>query len=560
MEMTGKGRSGRSWDRARILAALPVLCLVAVAAQALDCEQRERLGRLQVPFVVNEGQLSDGVAYSASTSFGSVLVGRDGGVVYLLPLARAGGAGASLTETFVGASPVPTAGALAQGSVSYFLGADRDRWRSELATYDEVNLGQPWPGVLVRLRAHARNVEKIFTVLPGASAPYPAARRGGRTPFDRSRWSDRCLLVRWPDPIHGAGGIPGSRGSTQARRRGLCAAWVHVRLPRGLLRSAAPLVIDPVLQSTYVGGADPDSVEAIAVDPGSGDVIVAGYTYSTNGHGVDGFVARFDPTLTTLRHSTYFGGSLGEEILGVAVHPATGDVYVAGYTASSDLPGTLTGAQRAYAGGDDGFVARFDSTLGQLLGSTYLGGSQPDRVVAIAIPPRTARSSSRPDRLERLSGHERRGPARARPRRGLHPARGLRGPPRSNAPHAAPGHVPGRRRAGLPSRDGDSSFDRRGLRRRTDAGARLSGSGRRRERRGIARHRKHRRIRLPFRSVVDAPAAERVRRRERIGRHFGIAIHPGSGDVYVVGGAIGLIFPEPKVERSRSWAGKRTPS
>ena len=158
----------------------------------------------------------------------------------------------------------------------------------------------------------------------------------------------------------------------------------------GVYDHAAPLVIDPVLQSTYIGGADPDGVNAIAVDPASGDVLVAGYTYSsTSGRGVDGFVARFDPTLTTLRHSAYFGGSLGEEILGVAIHPATGDVYVAGYTASSDLPGTLQGAQRAYAGGDDGFVARFDPTLTQLLGSTYLGGSQPDRVVAIAIQPRT---------------------------------------------------------------------------------------------------------------------------------------------------------------------------
>ena len=150
---------------------------------------------------------------------------------------------------------------------------------------------------------------------------------------------------------------------------------------------AAPLVIDPVLQSTYIGGADPDSVNAIAVDPSTGDVLVAGHTYSTPGRGVDGFVARYNPTLSTLLHFSFIGGGGGDEILGLAVHPVSGDVYVAGFTSSTDLPGTLGGAQPANAGSDDGFVARFDPTLTQLLGATYLGGGDLDRIVAIAIHP-----------------------------------------------------------------------------------------------------------------------------------------------------------------------------
>ena len=116
-------------------------------------------------------------------------------------------------------------------------------------------------------------------------------------------------------------------------------------------------------------------------------MLVAGHTYSTAGRGVDGFVARFDPTLTTLLHATYIGGTEGEEILGIAVHPTSGDVYVAGFTGSTDFAGTLQGAQPANAGGDDGFVARLDPTLTTLLGATYLGGSLPDRIVAIAIHP-----------------------------------------------------------------------------------------------------------------------------------------------------------------------------
>ena len=67
---------------------LSVLGLVAAthgcsaAAPALDCAQRERLARLQVPFVENKGQLPDRMAFSTSTFFGTVFVGRDGGLTY----------------------------------------------------------------------------------------------------------------------------------------------------------------------------------------------------------------------------------------------------------------------------------------------------------------------------------------------------------------------------------------------------------------------------------------------------------------------------------------------
>ncbi len=51
----------------------------------------------------------------------------------------------------------------------------------------------------------------------------------------------------------------------------------------------------------------------------------------------DGFVVRLDVSGTTLRYSTYFGGSQGDQVNAVAV-PETGDQYVAGGTSSADFP------------------------------------------------------------------------------------------------------------------------------------------------------------------------------------------------------------------------------
>ena len=50
--------------------------------------------------------------------------------------------------------------------VSYFRGSDPSRWRSGVASYQGVSLGQVYPGIEVKLKASGRNVEKIFYVSP----------------------------------------------------------------------------------------------------------------------------------------------------------------------------------------------------------------------------------------------------------------------------------------------------------------------------------------------------------------------------------------------------------
>jgi hypothetical protein len=161
---------------------------------------------------------------------------------------------------------------------------------------------------------------------------------------------------------------------------------------------ALPAAIAPVLRSTYLGGPQADVVSAVAIDPSSGDILVAGATYSNGfsaassasrlggGGGVDAFVARFDSTLTTLRRATYLGGSGGDTALAIAVDPSSGDVVVGGLTTSSDFPGVppLGGD---YAGAGDGFVARLDPSLTAIRGAAYVGGAIADRITGIAIHP-----------------------------------------------------------------------------------------------------------------------------------------------------------------------------
>jgi hypothetical protein len=163
-----------------------------------------------------------------------------------------------------------------------------------------------------------------------------------------------------------------------------------------------PSTLTALTQATYLGGSGSDNAFAIAIQPTTGDVYVAGRTDSSNfpgtaggaqpatGGGEDAFVARLPSTLTLLSQATYLGGSSGDFAFALAIHPGTGDVYVTGRASSSNFPGTAGGVQPAIGGLEDAFVARLLSTLTRLIQATYLGGDGEDGAsFALAIHPAT---------------------------------------------------------------------------------------------------------------------------------------------------------------------------
>ncbi len=85
----------------------------------------------------------------------------------------------------------------------------------------------------------------------------------------------------------------------------------------------------------------------------------------------------------TLAFSTYLGGSDYDAASAVAVD-ASGNVYVTGTTNSAkDFP-ILNSYQPILRGSSDAFVAKYDAS-GNLVWSTYLGGSQDEGGNAIAV-------------------------------------------------------------------------------------------------------------------------------------------------------------------------------
>jgi hypothetical protein len=85
----------------------------------------------------------------------------------------------------------------------------------------------------------------------------------------------------------------------------------------------------------------------------------------------DAFVARLNKDLTQILQSTYLGGRGPDYANALAIHPTTGEVYVAGDTVSYNFPKTTGGAQtecnECYIGRidviNDAFVARLTADL-----------------------------------------------------------------------------------------------------------------------------------------------------------------------------------------------------
>lgn len=88
--------------------------------------------------------------------------------------------------------------------------------------------------------------------------------------------------------------------------------------------------------------------------------------------------------------ASYFGGSgLGtkEQISDMVIDPVTQDIIVVGQTNSPDAPITAGAADTFFAGGSEGFVARFSTDLGTLHAATYFGGDGEDEVYNVTLDP-----------------------------------------------------------------------------------------------------------------------------------------------------------------------------
>jgi len=145
--------------------------------------------------------------------------------------------------------------------------------------------------------------------------------------------------------------------------------------------------LDPsfrILYSSYIGGSKDDSVEDITIDR-SDNIYIAGYTSSTDFpitlDALQGPKGLSDAVIVKfspemkIEYSTYIGGSDYDFCYGI--HSIGDTICITGSTNSTDFPVTVGAYSRIKKGGSDIFITCVNST-GDLIYSSYIGGSKDD--------------------------------------------------------------------------------------------------------------------------------------------------------------------------------------
>lgn len=376
--------------------------------------ERTRVARsldaLSGSFVPNRGQLDRRVKYYAGGPDHALYLLRDG-ITHAFgrpehaetdrrPSAREvatsrGFSGHALKASFIGANRgallVPRAKRTTK--VSYFAGKRAATWRTGLPTYGGIVYKGLYPGVDLTYRMTSRGAKYEYVLAPGADYEDIQVRYEGADSLRLGPSGDLVIGTPVGDlkdsaphiyQVIGGRRTPVAGGfKLKGNRVGF---WV------GAHDNSKPLVIDPLLASTYLGGEMDDCIVDIELDS-EGYVYVAGSTFSwdfptTPGaydrifNEKDAFVAKLSPDLGTLIACTYLGGGREDDINQLRFDP-DGNVYVVGGTTSSNFPVTAgvydeTGNCGSLGVGD-GFVAKLSPNLTTLVASTYFGGWAWDR-------------------------------------------------------------------------------------------------------------------------------------------------------------------------------------
>ncbi|MCX6563285.1 MAG: SBBP repeat-containing protein [Candidatus Aminicenantes bacterium] len=308
----------------------------------------------------------------------------------------------NIRTRFLGANPdVRLNGHNETGAVMNFLnrGSAADPVQSITArTFDEVLYSGLYPHVDLRVYGQEGALKYDYIIRPSGRVKDILIQYEGTTAV---RLNDRGHLQ-----IETSGGVLEDRKPlafqiVNGKKVEIPAAYVMTEdntvglQVEGYDRSL-DLTIDPeLIYSTFLGDVAADTGLSIAIDK-NGNAFITGATYSTNFPTTSGaydtsfngqhdaFVTKLNPTGTALVYSTFFGGSSYDQGNSIAVD-GDGNVFVAGYTYSSDFPTTAGAYDSTHNGGYDAFVAKINSQGSNLLYSTVLGGSGNDVANAVAI-------------------------------------------------------------------------------------------------------------------------------------------------------------------------------
>jgi len=285
------------------------------------------------------------------------------------------------------------------GTTNWFIGNDARKWVTGARTYGDVKIVDLYEGIDLVFYLDHGTPRYDLVLKPGADPKRIAMKFEGQD-----------ALV-----ADGADGLRIKTSMGDIEERGLYAyqivdgqkQQIHCAFDVAMNGDASfnigaydcsrPLVIDPLLYSTCLGGNHDEVVQGmgLAADA-AGNAYATGGTYSSgayptgyptttgayqtaNNGASDIFVTKLNPAGSALVYSTYIGGSANDWSMGITVD-RQGNAFVVGFTSSRNYPTTAGSYSPSYRASTT--ITKLNATGTALIFSTYLGA---DVANAIAI-------------------------------------------------------------------------------------------------------------------------------------------------------------------------------
>ena len=360
-----KKKPGLSVLMAIVLFLFSVLFLAVSGAATSGKADKESIleayGKLPLYFIENKGQLDPRVRFYVKTS-GQTLYFTDEGIVFdLLRWEKKAGKGREGAEKGRQTRGVKTErlvfnlefenvgeGILIEGlnrqdaGINYFVGKDRSKWKTGIPTYKGVVYKRVYKGIDLKVFGNGKDIEYEFIVNPGGNPDDILLTYNGIEELATNGEGDLLIATAF-----------------------------------GELKETKPYIYQ--------------EIEGKRAVDGSFEIRSPARQSQTRKFSYGFQVASYNPSYPliidpTLSYSTYLGGSGSEEGQGIAVD-GSGNVYVTGWTASSNFP-TQDPYQETKAGNEniwDVFVTKLSSSGSTLTYSTYLGGGSYDFGTGIAV-------------------------------------------------------------------------------------------------------------------------------------------------------------------------------
>lgn len=378
----------------------PLPSKTAVSQLRFGVSEVYDFSKVPLRFIHNKGQVDGKAIFYSKASRYKLWVTKDGLVFDSARKVENGGK--ELLErdisklVFIGANPdtmiVPVE--RTNYKVNYFKGNNPAQWKKEIPTSKAVLYRNIYRDIDLKIYGVEGQIEYDWIIKPGGD-PGNIRFEYRNTKSTKIDWGGNLVIkTRFGKLVH--------KKPVSYQLKDGARVYVESGFKRfgkneygfvvGEYDKSKELVIDPLVVTleycSFLGGSGNDYYVSTGVSR-DGQIHMTGYTYGSDfplknayqdvkKSSNDTFITKFNRDGSDLVFSTFFGGTGSDYAQHMAIS-TNGDIYVQGFTDSTDLP-----ALNVFSGNYDAFVVRF-SADGEFLGCRYIGGIGNDRSKDIVL-------------------------------------------------------------------------------------------------------------------------------------------------------------------------------